>query len=181
VFVFVFIMEATFIPFVLSFVLATCPAVARPFRQYEQALISSRRRKNQVKFLQDCLHEQVSPPSFGQYFYSSRLGIPFSNCERHRLFDSIRCAKLDVDDAFLHVRKSLRLLREVTPVQFVDDLLAIAARRASFESERHQRSLHKKLNRLCSRSAWCKFSLTDSLVNLSFYFISRYETELLGF
>jgi len=162
-------------------VFATCPAVARPFRQYEQALISSRRRKNQVKFLQDCLQEQVSPPSFGQYLYSARLGIPFSDCERNRLCDSIRCAKLDVDDAFFKVRKSLRLLREVTPAQFVDDLLAIAARRSSLESERHQRSLRNKLNNLCSRSAWCKFSLTDSVVNLSSYSLSRYETELLGF
>lgn len=58
------LMEAMFIPLVF----ATFPAAARPFRQYEQALTYSRKRKNQAKFLQDCLHEQVSSPSFDKYF-----------------------------------------------------------------------------------------------------------------
>ena len=86
-------MEATDFPFMLSLFFAAFPANIRPFRQYEQALVSARKKKNQVKFLQDCLHEQVSPRSFGHYFYKDRLGVPFSSVEYHRLRDSIRCAK----------------------------------------------------------------------------------------
>ena len=165
----------------LSFLFASFPDLVPAFRAFEDSVIATARRKNQLRFLRDCLEEQVLPSSIGNLLKHSDGGSPFPDYARSLLLERIRAGKRDVELSYYRSRVRSDLLKERLPGHVFQLLADVAHDSSRFLSTTHARSLSQKLSNLTSRSPWSRFSLTDAVTNLSSLSLTPHQLQLLGF
>ena len=149
------------------------------FRQYEEALISVKKKKLQLKFLQDCLQEQVCPKSLLP-FTLRRDDTPFPEVARITLLERIRNVKMEIEETYFRVRKCLRELKGKLDENTLVVLFETADIKYSAEVLANKRRLERKLVNLCDDSLWSKCVLPNSILNLSSYELSKDEEAVLG-
>ncbi|XP_069999233.1 uncharacterized protein, partial [Penaeus vannamei] len=167
--------------YILSFLFASFPDLVPAFRAFEDSVIATARRKNQLRFLRDCLEEQVLPSSIGNLLKHSDGGSPFPDYARSLLLERIRAGKRDVELSYYRSRVRSDLLKERLPGHVFQLLADVAHDSSRFLSTTHARSLSQKLSNLTSRSPWSRFSLTDAVTNLSSLSLTPHQLQLLGF
>ncbi|XP_063592242.1 uncharacterized protein LOC134769443, partial [Penaeus indicus] len=157
------------------------PDLVPAFRAYEDSVVATARRKNQLRFLRDCLEEQVLPSSIHNILKLSEEGSPFPAYARSLLLERIRAGKRDVEHAFYRSRVRSDFLKERLPSHVFQLLADIAHDSSRSLSINHGRSLSRKLSSLTTRSPWSRFSLTDAVTNLSSLTLTAHQQQLLGF
>nr|BAM35674.1 putative reverse transcriptase [Penaeus japonicus] len=155
--------------------------MVQAFRAYEASVISTARRKNQLRFLRDCLEEQVLPSSISHIHRHSDEGSPFPEYARSLLLDRISAGKRDVEHTFYLSRLHFDFLGDRLPRQVCRHMADVAHDSARVLSNTHTCSLTRKLSTLTSCSPWSRFSLTDAITNLSFLTLTPHQLQLLGF
>ena len=159
---------------------ASYPDKVPAFLAYEDAVAATGRRKNQWRFLKDCLEEHVLPSSYAFLLKGSISGSPFPPVARFFLEERIQAARLEVEEAYHRSRTWYRSL--VAGMELHDrPLLAdFAHQSANRATERHGTNLSNKLQSLISLSPWASYTLTESVANLSDTPLPPHSLELLG-
>ncbi|XP_066983769.1 uncharacterized protein [Macrobrachium rosenbergii] len=128
----------------------------RRYRQLVKKWTQLFKTKNQVKFLDSCLQEQVIPKSFGQIGEVPFSGEPFPEYQKSFLAQRILRAKSEVQTAFFLLREAQRELRGVLQSATFEGAMRRAGGIAHFRGTQHFHNLQLKLDRLCQFSCWAK-------------------------
>lgn len=148
------------------------------YRHYERSLIAFNRMKLRLIFLYSCFSEQVVPRSVDITLKCDTE--PFPMIKKLILKNSIECCKRDIETLHLRVRHTFAILKNNIPFFVVDDLINIAHNTSRYMCSRTSENLKNKLDLLCSRSLWEKFSSVNSVVNISRHPLSTHQQTLLG-
>ncbi|XP_068222184.1 uncharacterized protein [Palaemon carinicauda] len=141
--------------------------VLQEYRVYERRCIASLRLKNQIKFLQECVAEQVMPKMFGWLHRESFGGEPFPKYKTLFLEDQIQQAKFKKEEILMEIRHLKNQLRESvlcrrSDVSF-DWIVSSAGEVAFYKSLAHKAQLDRKLAHLCNISTWNQSFNNDNI------------------
>jgi hypothetical protein len=149
------------------------------YRTYERHLTSFNRRKIQLRFLQDCRAEQVTPKHFDVKLFEH--GEPYSQIKKLIIQDAITNCKSEIEDSHFYVRRGYSNLRYFVHPCLLKHIVDIAHNTARHVSSRHETRLNDRLHSLCKHSTWNKFTVRNSVINLSTHQLSEDQHILLGF
>ena len=172
-------MDPTIRRHIFTFFLLHFAFLVPVFRHYEEALISVRKKKLQLQFLQDCLQEQVCPKSLLP-FTLRQVAVPFPDVARIILQERILNVKREIEETYFRLRKCLRELKGKLDDHILVVLFETADIKCSSEVSTNKRRLERKLINLCNDSPWSKCTLPNSILNLSSYELSKDEESVLG-
>ena len=150
------------------------------YRLYERRLTSAKKLTNQIRFLKDCIEEQVIPKMFGHVAHPSFDGSPFPEYARAFLLDQTLEAKSRKEDLLLNLRHLRSDLRPTLPDAVFEGAMNRAGEVAHYKCMAHKRSINRKLVSLCNQSRWEQFSNPDSVIVLTNSTIDKDQRILLS-
>ena len=139
------------------------------------------RIKNQTKFLQRCVSEQVIPKSFGLIKDRPFSGEAFADYQRSFLLDKVKESKYQSEECHLQLRHLRTQLQQVLPATSFEGAMRRAGEVASRRGAVHFNSLIDKLVRLCDESPWFLFNNRNNIQNLSNFHITKDQKVVLGY
>ncbi|MPC95843.1 hypothetical protein E2C01_091072 [Portunus trituberculatus] len=164
-------MDPTIRRHLFPFFMLNFPTLVTCFRHYEKNLIAVKKRKLQLKFLQDCVQEKVIPKSFLPFFRWKTT--PFPELSRVTVLQHIAQLKREIDKIYLILRRNLRYLRSNLHGNLLDCALESTRNKCNFEVNSTRERLNRVLQDLCKASEWNNCGLSGSVLNLSSHVLSE--------
>ena len=124
------------------------------YRLYERALTQIQKLKQRRVFLQECLKEQVLPPSIKTHLLCD--SSPFHPVKRCLLQDRIEAIKFEIETKYLRSRKQLSHMKFFAARDVVMRLEDNAHQFARYQGEISKDHLKRELNRLKTFTVWYK-------------------------
>ena len=134
---------------------------------YQKSLCRSYKLKMRLKFLQDCLHEQVVPISFLPRRLLDMADRPFDEFQRIILQKQIDMAKTEVSEAFRISKCNKYSFEQAIPVNWKYCLRDYCFGSLRSECSELENKLKRKLDGLIDNSLWTKDANSDFVINLS--------------
>ena len=148
------------------------------YRLYERALTQIQKLKQRRVFLQECLKEQVLPPSIKTHLLCD--SSPFHPVKRCLLQDRIEAIKFEIETKYLRSRKQLSHMKFFAARDVVMQLQDNAHQYARYQGGITKYHLKRKLDRLRTLTVWYKFTMPQNVVNLSSKQLNFFEKSVLG-
>ena len=171
-------MDPTIRRHLFNFFLVTFPLLVSCYRRYEKCLISVKKMKAHLKFLQECVQEQVIPKSLVPISLR-RSSTPFPVFARALLSERIGSIKREIDESFWVLRGLLRDLKNCLPSDVLDAVLDTASFKCNNEVNKHSERHNRVLRYLCEQSEWGKCNVVGAVTNLSSYVLTEVEKQVL--
>ena len=143
------------------------PGLSPFVSNFKKALVNSYKLKIRMKFLQDCLNEQVVPKSFLPRRLLDMTDRPFDDFQRIVLQKQIDLAKVEVKEAFRLSKSSKYSFEQAIPVEWKNCLRDYCYGSLRFECNALENKLKRKLDILIENSKWTKDANPNFVINLS--------------
>ena len=144
-----------------------CPGLSPFVSSFRSSLIKSHKMKLRLKFLKDCLQEQVLPKSILNNRLLKMWDKPFEEFHRLILVKHIDITKIEVKESFKITKLRQNSFLQAIPREWISGLMDYcydSLRRTRYAVSKH---LKNKLEQLIKNSDWNKNANPNFVINLS--------------
>ncbi|XP_076056919.1 uncharacterized protein LOC143034564 [Oratosquilla oratoria] len=146
---------------------AYSPGLSPIVSTFCSSLIKSHKMKLRLKFLRDCLQEQVLPKSLGNYRLLKLCNKPFEEFHQIILQKHIDITRFEVRELFKICKSARQSFHQAIPETWKPRLLDFCYGKMRSVCKKLSHKLKKKLTNLIANSDWSKHANSNFMINLS--------------
>ena len=150
------------------------------YQQGLRASVAAHCSKLRLRFLNRCLEEQVLPNSLQHISRYNSSGEAFPIYWQQLLRDQIFSVKHEINEKFRFAYQLMQSVLQECPSDLAPYCTALTKRTLDHEKNVRQHNMDKKLQALCLKSQWGRFSHLECVSNLSSRELSKDQKSLLG-